>query len=50
MKFIYSIGKVKNLFFLPTIFKIELLDGRYAIILAWLHRYIGFRIEKIDKP
>lgn len=50
MEFIYSTGKLKDLFFLPTICRIERKEGGHTIVLAWLHRFVGFRIEyEIDK-
>lgn len=43
MAFIYCKGKIQTLFFLPTICKIERKEGGHAIVLAWLHSFVGFR-------
>ena len=45
MEFIRSKGKMLNLFFLTTICKIERKEGGHAIVLAWLHSFVGFKIK-----
>lgn len=45
MEFICCKGKMQTLFFLPTICKIERKEGGHAIVLAWLHSFVGFRIK-----
>lgn len=45
MEFIRSTGKMRTLFFLPTICKIERKEGGHAIVLAWLHGFVGFKIK-----
>ena len=48
MESIFSIGKIKALFFLPTICKIGIKGGGHAIVLAWIHGYVGFKIDSYD--
>ena len=45
MEFIRSTRKMRTFFFLPTICKIERKEGGHAIVLAWLHGFVGFRIK-----
>ena len=45
MEFIYCKEKMRTLFFLPTICKIERKEGGHAIVLTWLHSFVGFRIK-----
>lgn len=45
MRFIWSKEKIKTCFFLPTICKIERKEGRHAIVVAWLHGFVGFRVK-----
>lgn len=46
MEFVYCKEDLRGvLFFLPTICEIERKDGGCAIVLAWLHSFVGFKIK-----